>query len=79
MIDQEISKAMDSAYKKAGNNAYFGNGFKAGVELMQQKNNEMLNLLNKAKDAFSQYEGAHGTEKCEVWHQIKELTEKSIK
>jgi len=54
MIDQEISKAMDSAYKKAGNNAYFGNGFKAGVELMQQKNNEMLNLLNKAKDAFSQ-------------------------
>ena len=53
MTNKEISKAMDSAYKKAGNNAYFGNGFKAGVELMQQKNNEMLNLLNKAKDAFS--------------------------
>ena len=31
-----IEEALDEAYKNAGSNAYFGNGFKAGVEFAQQ-------------------------------------------
>ena len=31
-----IKEALDEAYKNAGSNAYFGNGFKAGVEFAQQ-------------------------------------------
>lgn len=30
-------KAKDSAYKKAGNNAYFGNGFDMGVKYAQSR------------------------------------------
>ena len=35
--DREISEAIDEAYKKAGSNAYFANGFKAGVAFMEHK------------------------------------------
>ena len=31
-----IEQALDEAYKNAGSNAYFGNGFKAGVEFAQR-------------------------------------------
>lgn len=31
MTEQEIHDAMDQAYRMAGDNAYFGNGFNAGV------------------------------------------------
>ena len=31
-----IEQALDEAYKNAGSNAYFGNGFKAGAEFAQQ-------------------------------------------
>ena len=31
-----IEQALDDAYKNAGSNAYFGNGFKAGAEFAQQ-------------------------------------------
>jgi len=30
--EKEIVKGIDEAYKKAGSNAYFGNGFQAGVD-----------------------------------------------
>lgn len=30
--EEELNKALDEAFKKAGVNAYFGNGFKAGVQ-----------------------------------------------
>jgi hypothetical protein len=32
--EQEIKKALDEAYAKAGMNAYFGNGFHAGVQFV---------------------------------------------
>ena len=32
ITDKQIEIALDEAYKKAGHNAYFGNGFRAGVE-----------------------------------------------
>ena len=31
-----IAQALDEAYNNAGSNAYFGNGFKAGVEFAQR-------------------------------------------
>ena len=31
-----IEEGLDEAYQKAGENAYFGNGFKAGVEFAQR-------------------------------------------
>lgn len=31
-----IKEGLDEAYKKAGQNAYFGNGFNAGIEFSQQ-------------------------------------------
>jgi hypothetical protein len=32
--DQEIKKGLQQAYKEAGDNAYFGNGFHAGVDFV---------------------------------------------
>jgi len=32
---ETIEKGLDKAYKKAGQNAYFGNGFNAGIEFAQ--------------------------------------------
>ena len=31
-----IEQALDEAYNNAGSNAYFGNGFRAGIEFAQQ-------------------------------------------
>ena len=31
-----IEQALDDAYKNAGSNAYFGNGFRAGIEFAQR-------------------------------------------
>lgn len=33
---ETIYEALDKAYKNAGSNAYFGNGFKAGAEFAQR-------------------------------------------
>ena len=33
---ETIYEALDEAYKNAGSNAYFGNGFRAGIEFAQQ-------------------------------------------
>lgn len=41
--EKEIVKGIDEAYKKAGSNAYFGNGFQAGVDFAL-KRVENLNI-----------------------------------
>ena len=33
---ETIEQALDEAYKNAGSNAYFGNGFRSGVEFAQK-------------------------------------------
>ena len=40
ITDEQIKQGLDKSYKEAGHNAYFGNGFKAGVKfaLEQVKN-----------------------------------------
>lgn len=40
---EQISKALDEAYKKAGHNAYFANGFEAGV-IFAQKQFKILDI-----------------------------------
>ena len=35
--EKEILKGIDESYKKAGSNAYFGNGFQAGVDFALKK------------------------------------------
>ena len=45
ITDKDISTGLDEAYQKAGGNAYFGNGFKAGVEFalkFEEKNNKEI-------------------------------------
>ena len=39
ITEKQIKEGMDKAYKEAGHNAYFGNGFKAGVRFVQEKAN----------------------------------------
>lgn len=42
---EEIDKGLDEAYKNAGHNAYYGNGFHAGIEFA-------LNNLKETKKPF---------------------------
>ncbi len=51
MKNIEIEKGINEAYKKAGNNAYFGNGFRAGIEFAQIESNKMAALLKKIFDS----------------------------
>jgi hypothetical protein len=39
---EQIKQGLDKAYKEAGHNAYFGNGFEAGVKYAQ----EQFKILN---------------------------------
>ena len=39
---EQIKQGLDKAYKQAGHNAYFGNGFEAGVQYAQ----EQFKILN---------------------------------
>ena len=40
LTKEEINQACDEAYKKAGHNAYFANGFKMGVEFALNQNSK---------------------------------------
>lgn len=44
ITDEKIKEGLNEAYKKIGENAYFGNGFKAGVKfaLKEMKNSSTL-------------------------------------
>ena len=43
-----IEQALDEAYNNAGSNAYFGNGFRAGIEFAQQ-----FHPIERDKDGFT--------------------------
>ena len=42
LTKEQIKQGLDKAYKEAGHNAYFGNGFEAGVKYAQ----EQFKILN---------------------------------
>jgi len=57
--EKDIEKAMNEAYKDLGHNAYFGNGFKAGVRFAIEKSKapemlEMLKILVEQNDLGNQ-------------------------
>lgn len=54
LTDKEIQNGLDEAYKKAGHNAYFGNGFKAGVEFAL-KQEQSLSIDNDSSCPFEAY------------------------
>lgn len=37
LSEEERKEAENKAYRKAGHNAYFGNGFQAGIDFMLKK------------------------------------------
>ena len=37
ITEEEVQQGLNKAYKELGHNAYFGNGFKAGVRFAEQK------------------------------------------
>jgi len=45
--EEETKKALDKAYKNAGHNAYFGNGFHAGVQFVLDKVEEQKKDIDK--------------------------------
>lgn len=48
MISEEQIKAgLDKAYLEAGSNAYFSNGFYAGIKFMQENQNSGMQYPNK--------------------------------
>ena len=47
ITEEQMNNAIDEAYKKAGHNAYFSNGFEAGVKFAQEK------LKDAIDDIFS--------------------------
>ena len=38
LTEEQIKKGLDEAYREAGGNAYFGNGFLAGVRFALEEN-----------------------------------------
>lgn len=56
-----IEQALDEAYLKAGHNAYFGNGFKAGVEFAQRWIPVEENLPEKFKQVIVKLENGWHT------------------
>lgn len=49
---EKIKAALDKAYKEAGQNAYFGNGFHAGVRFAEQEH-RMGNVLKKVYEELT--------------------------
>ena len=66
ITEQDINKGLDEAFIKAGQNAYFGNGFMAGVKFVlefKQKNNKKLQtdgLQSECSDDCNKCEFAGG-------------------
>lgn len=44
---EEIEKAMNEAYKEAKHNAYFSNGFKAGVKFTSERCGQIIDAWKK--------------------------------
>lgn len=70
-LEKEIPKALDDAYKKAGQNVYFGNGFELGCKFILEKNligqfgEWFMNNCYRFSDGLSDgylynYEGVNG-------------------
>ena len=82
--ENEVNAALDAAYKRAGSNAYFASGFRAGIEFAQETDKqELIEELRKAvqfaKDSGSADENKAFTARASVVAKllniIRKLTE----
>ena len=64
---KKIEQALDEAYNNAGSNAYFGNGFRSGVEFAQRWIPVEEELPEKSKQVIVKLENG--------WHTCTWLTE----
>ncbi len=52
MTEEELKRGLDDAYKKAGHNAFFSNGFMAGVEFMKSHLDKVKKKDQEMSDAL---------------------------
>lgn len=50
LTEKQIEEARNAAYAKAGYNAFFGNGFDAGVAFAKSNEEELIKDLNRVID-----------------------------
>lgn len=80
--ENEVNAALDAAYKRAGSNAYFASGFRAGIEFAQKKTDkqELIEELRKAvqfaKDSGSADENKAFTARASVVAKLLNLIRK---
>lgn len=67
--EKEIEIALDEAYKKAGDNAYFGNGFRAGIDfvLKQPIGNKLTTDKLKSYGFIKQITRDSGGDEIKWW------------
>ncbi|MCP5006903.1 MAG: hypothetical protein GY941_23595 [Planctomycetes bacterium] len=68
ITDQEINKGLDEAFINAGQNAYFGDGFRLGVKFAIEFEQDC-----HAKECKNQYCEAANWE-CENWNECGKYT-----
>ena len=57
LTEEQIIDGQNEAYLKAGQNAYFGNGFNAGVEFaLKQVNKLAIPLVSNQRELLLDYE-----------------------
>lgn len=64
-MSSKLEIAMNEAYKQAGENAYFGTGFKMGAEYMKKEYEEKLSKLNM-NDYITIYPNENGFRKIKA-------------
>lgn len=73
--EKEIQDAINNSYKRAGTNAYFSQGFRAGIEFADSKTLELqkshAELLDALKLLVSDIDSYH-TKEPMTWTQRKE-------
>lgn len=55
LTEEDINKGMDDAFKRAGHNAYFGNGFRAGVKFASDR---FINTIISELEEFEKLDDA---------------------
>jgi predicted nucleic acid-binding Zn ribbon protein len=73
ITDREIEEGLNEAYKKSGQNAYFGNGFKFGAEFVLNKVN--LNVDNNFDLLFKKLEKAFKEDSVNLCPKCNNITD----
>jgi len=76
----KIADACNEAYQRVGENAYFGNGFEAGVQFaikeLESEKQELVEMLNKLTEQFSKVDRLYSADR-KLIEQAKELIKRA--